>query len=78
MYITSVFLVFWAFTAAALASGVVPVAYGVALAPVWALQAYQLWIGVRRERWLCARLVGFRVVRLGVAALVMVHLLGLG
>ena len=78
VYITSVFLFFWAFTAAALASGVVPVAYAVALAPVWALQAYQLWIGVREERWLCARLLGFRVVRLGVAALLMVHLLGLG
>lgn len=77
VYITSVFLFFWAFTAAALASGVVPVAYAVALAPVWALQAYQLWIGVREERWLCARLLGFRVVRLGVAALLMVHLLGL-
>lgn len=75
VYITSVFLFFWALTAAALVSGVVPVAYGVALAPVWALQVYQLWIGVRHERWLCARLLGFRVVRLGVAALVMVTVL---
>jgi 1,4-dihydroxy-2-naphthoate polyprenyltransferase len=74
-YISSVFLLFWAVTAAALASGVVPAWYAVALGPVWALQIYQLWSGVRHEQWLRARFVGFRIVRLGTAALTIVNLI---
>lgn len=75
VYILCTFGLSWALTALALGSGRVPRSYAVALAPIWAMQIAQLWLGVGREQWLRARRLGFRVVRLGVAALVLVHLM---
>ena len=74
-YVAGVFALSAAVGAVALATGVLPPGYLLALAPVWLVQAYQLWLGVGRGRWLDARRVGFRVVRLGVVALVVANLL---
>lgn len=77
-YICTVFVLSWAATAAVLIMDVVPRWYLAALAPVWALQAYQLWSGVWHQQWLRARLVGFRILRLGIIALTVVNLFVLG
>lgn len=74
-YVACVFASFWTVTAAALAAGWAPAGYALALVPVWALQGYQLWKGAGQEQWLRARLIGFRVVRLGTAALVIANLI---
>jgi 1,4-dihydroxy-2-naphthoate octaprenyltransferase len=69
IYIASTFVACWALTGVAFASGAAPIHYLPVLLPVWAMQAFQLWIGVRHGQWLRARLLGFRVLRLGVFAL---------
>ncbi len=72
--VSAVFVSFWALTVTAIVLGAVPAGYAVALAPVWALQGYQLACGVGRGQWLQARRIGFRVVRVGTAALVLANL----
>lgn len=72
--IAGVFAAFWALPIVTIALGAAPAGYAVALAPVWALQGYQLACGVGRGDWLRARYIGFRVVRVGIAALVLANL----
>lgn len=69
IFIASAFLLFWGFTAFAFAARYIPSWYALALAPVWALQVAQLWLGLHREQWLTARLLGFRVLRVGITTL---------
>lgn len=73
--VTAVFAAVWSFTAAAAAAGAAPLPHLLLLAPVCAMQAAQLWIGVRRGRWLDARRAGFRVLGAGVLALTIANLL---
>lgn len=73
IFISSAFLLFWGFTAFAFAARYIPSWYALALAPVWALQVAQLWLGLRREQWLRARLLGFRVLRVGIIALALMN-----
>lgn len=73
-FITAVFAAGWAFTAVALAISAAPLVYALALFPVWALQIFQLWTGVRDEQWLRARRAGFHVVRVGVFGLTLANL----
>lgn len=73
-YILGVFAVSAAVGVGGLAAGWLPIAYVIALAPVWALQLVQLRRGVGQRRWLDARLLGFRTVRVGIAALVLANL----
>lgn len=75
IYIAGVFALSAALGVGSIAAGVLPRACALALAPVWALQLHQLWSGVVRRRWLHARLVGFGVIRVGVAALALANLL---
>ena len=74
LYILGVFTCSAAVGVAGLVAGFLPVAYALALAPVWAVQLMQLRRGLGQRRWLDARLLGFRNVRLGVAALVVANL----
>src|SRR5262249_32818143 len=74
-YIAALFTLSIGLTLAALATGILPRGIALALAPVWALQAYQLYAGVGRQEWLRARRTGFAVIRVGVAALVLANLL---
>lgn len=74
-YITGLFLLSFGVGAAALCAGALPWGYALALLPIWALQGYQLFCGVGLRRWLEARLLGFRVIRLGIVALVLANLL---
>jgi 1,4-dihydroxy-2-naphthoate octaprenyltransferase len=74
-YIAAAFAVGWGATALAFATRVIPAWYVLPLAPVWALQARQLWLGVVARRWLDARLLGFRVLRTGIVALTLANLL---
>lgn len=74
LYIVGVFTFSAALGVGGLVTGWLPVAYALALAPVWALQLVQLWRGVGQRRWLDARLLGFRTVRAGIAALVLANL----
>lgn len=74
-YITGVFALSASVGIGGLLAGALPPAYGLALAPIWALQAYQLCCGVGQRRWLQARLVGFRTIRVGIVALVLANLL---
>lgn len=74
-FIAGSFLVGMTLTAAALWRGLLPSFYLFALVPVWGLQALQLWRGLQREDWLAARLLGFRVLRLGILALTAINLL---
>lgn len=73
--VSAVFASVWLFTAAALIAGVLPLALALFLAPLWAMQGYQLWRGVFRGEWLRARSVGFRALRLGAAALILANLI---
>ncbi len=73
IYIVLLFVCVWAVTAAGFALELLPITYAAVLAPVWALQIYQLVSGVGRERWLVARLTGFRVLRLGIALLTLAN-----
>ena len=73
IFIASMFVGFWAATAAAFATHVIPGWYAVALLPVWALQAHQLWQGLHKEQWLSARLTGFRILRVGIVALTLIN-----
>ncbi len=75
LYIAGVFALSATLTVAALVYGAMPRAFALALAPVWALQAYQVHCGVVRQRWLQARRVGFVIIRVGVLALVAANLL---
>jgi 1,4-dihydroxy-2-naphthoate polyprenyltransferase len=75
LYITTFFVGSWALSAAALENVRAPFLYALALCPVWAMQAHQLWLGVVEERWLDARRAGFRVLRTGVFAITLVNLL---
>ena len=74
VFICSVF----AASAAVLVSGWIthhlPLALAVTLLPSLLLQARQIYLGVIRERWLEARLLGFKAFRLGVAGLLVVNL----
>ncbi len=72
-FIASVFVLFWGFTVFAFAARYIPVWYALALAPVWALQVAQLWLGLHRQQWLMARLLGFRVLRVGIIALTLLN-----
>ncbi len=74
LYIVGVFTLSAAVGVGGLVAGFLPVTYGLALAPVWALQLVQLRRGVGQRRWLDARLLGFRTVRVGIAALVFANL----
>lgn len=74
LYIAAVFIGVWAGTLWALYTHALAPRYAIALGPVWALQAYQLWVGLEREDWLRARLVGFRALRLGILSLSIVNL----
>jgi 1,4-dihydroxy-2-naphthoate octaprenyltransferase len=74
-YVTAAFTFAWAATALAFATRAFPVWYLLPLAPVWAMQARQLWLGVVAGRWLDARLMGFRVLRAGIIALTAANLL---
>ena len=74
IYITIAFVVVWGVTLAALVTHAVAARHAVALAPVWALQARQLARGVFRGEWLEARLLGFRTLRVGIAALTLLNL----
>lgn len=74
LYIAALFVAVWAFAGAALATSLLPRAHALALAPVAALQLRQLLLGVWRDRWLDARLVGFRVLRVGIAGLTLLNL----
>jgi 1,4-dihydroxy-2-naphthoate octaprenyltransferase len=69
IFISSAFMLVWGFTAFAFAARYIPAWYALALAPVWALQVAQLWLGLRREQWLMARLLGFRALRVGIVTL---------
>jgi 1,4-dihydroxy-2-naphthoate octaprenyltransferase len=73
IYIASAFAFVWTCTLAVLSTGALPLRYALGLAPVWALQGYQLWAGFGREDWLRARLVGFRALRLGIVSLSIVN-----
>ena len=75
LFIASSFLLGMGATWLALFRGLLPSFYLLALAPVWMLQAIQLWRGLRREEWLAARLLGFRVLRIGILALTAINLL---
>lgn len=74
-YIASVFALSTGLAGLALATGILAPGYAIALAPVWALQALQLWRGVGQRRWLQARRIGFLVIRVGVLALALANLL---
>ena len=74
IYIASVFIGVWTSTLWALLTHALDLRYVIALAPVWALQAYQLRAGLGRDDWLLARLVGFRALRLGIVSLSIVNL----
>lgn len=54
-----------------------PAALAVTLLPSLLLQARQVYLGVIRDRWLDARLLGFKAFRLGVAGLFVVNLFAL-
>lgn len=73
IYITSAFVLVWGATLAALFTHTIAARYALALAPVWALQVHQLRSGVFRGEWLKARLIGFRTLRVGIAALTIVN-----
>jgi 1,4-dihydroxy-2-naphthoate octaprenyltransferase len=73
IFIASAFMLVWGFTAFAFAARYIPAWYALALAPVWALQVAQLWLGLHREQWLMARLLGFRVLRVGIVALTLLN-----
>ncbi len=73
IYITSAFVLVWGATLAALFTHAISARYVFALAPVWALQIHQLTSGVVRGEWLKARLVGFRTLRVGIAALTIIN-----
>lgn len=73
-FIASAFMLIWALTALAFTRHFIPGWYALALGPVWVMQAVQLWLGLVREDWLAARLVGFRVLRVGILALTAVNL----
>ena len=75
VFVSAVFAVVWGYTAAALIAGVLPLALAFFLAPVWVMQGYQLWLGVFHGEWQKARRAGFRVVRLGAAALILANLI---
>jgi 1,4-dihydroxy-2-naphthoate octaprenyltransferase len=74
-FIAAVFLAGWAVTAAGLLSGALDRWLLLACAPMWMLQGAQLVNGLSRERWLLARLLGWRAFDAGVLALVAVNLL---
>ncbi len=74
-YILAVFVASAAVGLVALATGLLPRGYLLALTPVWALQGYQLWCGLGQRRWLQARRLGFLVIRTGIVALVLANLL---
>ena len=74
VFIATVFVLFWGFTALALGARFIPAWYALALAPVWAMQVAQLWLGLHREQWLAARLCGFRVLRVGIISLTLFNL----
>jgi 1,4-dihydroxy-2-naphthoate octaprenyltransferase len=73
-FIATVFVAGWLVSAAGFASGSLDLRLAVALLPTWALQVAQLRAGVRRSRWLRARLLGWRAFDAGVVALVLVNL----
>jgi 1,4-dihydroxy-2-naphthoate polyprenyltransferase len=69
-YVAATFAVGWVITAAGLAVGALPGLLAVGLIPVWALQLGQLRAGLRDERWLRARALGWRALDFGVIAVV--------
>lgn len=73
-YIVGVFLVSLGLGVGGLIVGALPATYVWALAPIWGLQAWQLWTGVGARQWLRARRIGFAIIRVGVAALVLANL----
>lgn len=73
-YIFLAFVMVWSGTIGALCTHMLAPRYALVLAPIWVLQACQLWIGLRTEDWLRARLIGFRVLRLGIIALTVINL----
>jgi 1,4-dihydroxy-2-naphthoate polyprenyltransferase len=75
LYIAALFALGWAATVAAFVAGWIPAWYFLPLAPVWAMQARQLWLGLGQRRWLAARLTGFRVLRAGIVGLALANLL---
>jgi 1,4-dihydroxy-2-naphthoate polyprenyltransferase len=75
-FIVMLFALTWALTAYGLASGLLTKTLMLMLIPLWVLQARQLWIGVRREKWLKARLLGFWLYRYAILALFVSNLLG--
>lgn len=74
LYIAAVFSGVWIGTLGALYTHALAPRYALALGPVWILQAYQLRVGLGREDWLLARLVGFRALRLGILLLSVANL----
>jgi len=74
IYVAAVFAASAAGGLTALATGWLPAAYALALAPVWTLQAYQLALGAGQQQWLRARRVGFLTIRVGIVALVLANL----
>lgn len=73
-YIGTLFILFWAVTIVALLWEWIPARILFAILPVWFLQIHQLWSGLAKEEWLRARLMGFRVLRLGIVALTAVNI----
>lgn len=72
-FIGTTFLIGFGLTLLALTLGYVPFWYLLALGPVWVMQGTQLWLGLRREEWLAARLLGFRVLRVGILGLALLN-----
>jgi 1,4-dihydroxy-2-naphthoate octaprenyltransferase len=74
-YVAAAFMLGWAATALAFATRAFPAWYVLPLAPIWAMQARQLWLGVAACRWLDARRLGFLVLRAGIVALTLANLI---
>jgi 1,4-dihydroxy-2-naphthoate octaprenyltransferase len=73
-FIATVFAVGWTVTATGFAVGAFSPWLALALLPTWVIQVAQLIQGVRRERWLLARSLGWRAFDAGVLALLLVNL----
>jgi 1,4-dihydroxy-2-naphthoate octaprenyltransferase len=73
IYITSWFALSFAVAAAGLATGELPGWLAVAMIPCWALQVGQLVTGVGEQRWLLARMLGWRAYDAGCLAIIAVY-----
>lgn len=73
LFIATAFLFGFGLTLLALCVQLLPCWYLLVLGPVWILQGIQLWLGLHREEWLAARLLGFRVLRVGLLGLTLMN-----